>query len=99
MIDGTAGVRGFRHVDEGLLDDPDAIAANDPGGMLRATAAAGAQVRESAALAAEANLAVLGEEGRPRAVVVAGQQERAGAGHDGQGHPPGAESAPRCSVQ
>jgi len=72
VIDGTAGVRGFRHIDEGLLDDPDAIAANDPGGMLRATAAAGAQVREAAALAAEANLTVLGDEGRPRAIVVAG---------------------------
>jgi hypothetical protein len=72
VIDGTAGVSGFRHIDEGLLDDSDAIAAHDPGGMLRATAAAGAQVRESAALTAEANLTVLGEEGRPRAVVVAG---------------------------
>ncbi|MBN1171308.1 MAG: mannose-6-phosphate isomerase [Micromonosporaceae bacterium] len=40
--------------------------------MLRATASAGAQVRESAALAAEANLAALADEGRPRAVVVAG---------------------------
>jgi hypothetical protein len=40
--------------------------------MLRATASAGAQVRESAALAAEANLGSLAEEGRPRAVVVAG---------------------------
>ncbi|MBT8227269.1 MAG: mannose-6-phosphate isomerase [Dactylosporangium sp.] len=40
--------------------------------MLRATASAGAQVRESAALAAETNLAVLADEGRPRAVVVAG---------------------------
>src|SRR6185436_10744084 len=48
------------------------MAENDPGGMLRATASAGAQVRESAALAAEANLAALAEEGRPRAVVVAG---------------------------
>jgi hypothetical protein len=40
--------------------------------MLRATASAGAQVRESAALAAEANLASLADEGRPRAIVVAG---------------------------
>ena len=45
---------------------------NDPGGMLRATASAGAQVRESAALAAEADLSMLADEGRPRAVVVAG---------------------------
>ena len=40
--------------------------------MLRALASAGAQVRESAALAAEANLGSLADEGRPRAVVVAG---------------------------
>lgn len=73
MIDGTAGVRGHRHVDEALLDDPKALAAADPGGMLRATASAGAQVRESASLAAEANLSSIAEEGRPRAVVVAGQ--------------------------
>jgi glucose/mannose-6-phosphate isomerase len=73
MIDGTAGVRGHRHVDEALLDDPGALAAADPGGMLRATASAGAQVRESATLAAEANLSSIAEEGRPRAVVVAGQ--------------------------
>jgi hypothetical protein len=71
-VDGTAGVRGHRELDEDLLDDPDALERNDPGGMLRATAAAGAQVRESAALAAEANLSALADEGRPRAVVVAG---------------------------
>ena len=68
----SASVRGRRTVDEALLDNPDALAENDPGGMLRATASAGAQVRESAALAAEANLAALGDEGRPRAVVIAG---------------------------
>jgi len=68
----SASVRGRRNVDEALLDDPAALAENDPGGMLRATASAGAQVRESAALAAEANLAVLSDEGRPRAVVIAG---------------------------
>jgi len=71
-IDGTAGVRGHAVVDESLLDNVGAIAAADPGGMLRATASAGAQVRESAALAAEANLTTLADEGRPRAVVVAG---------------------------
>jgi len=68
----SASVRGRRTVDEALLDDPAALAENDPGGMLRATASAGAQVRETAALAAEANLAVLSDEGRPRAVVIAG---------------------------
>ncbi|GIJ26974.1 bifunctional glucose-6-phosphate/mannose-6-phosphate isomerase [Micromonospora qiuiae] len=72
MIDGTAGVSGHRHADDRLLDDPQALAERDPGGMLRHTASAGAQVRESATLAAEANLSVLGGEGRPRAVVIAG---------------------------
>jgi len=71
-FNGEAGVRGHRHVDLELLDNPDAMAAADPGGMLRATASAGPQVRESAALAAEANLDALADEGRPRAVVVAG---------------------------
>jgi glucose/mannose-6-phosphate isomerase len=73
MIDGTAGVRGHRYVDEALIDDTAAIEAADPGQMLRATASAGAQVRESAALAAEANITSIADEGRPRAVVVAGQ--------------------------
>ncbi|GAA0384493.1 MULTISPECIES: SIS domain-containing protein [Micromonospora] len=72
MIDGTAGVSGHRHADDRLLDDPKALAERDPGGMLRHTASAGAQVRESAALAAEANLSMLADDGRPRAVVIAG---------------------------
>ncbi len=71
-LDGTAGVRGHRHLDEALLDDQIAIAEADPGGMLRSAASAGAQVREAAALTAEVNLAALADEGRPRAVVVAG---------------------------
>jgi glucose/mannose-6-phosphate isomerase len=71
-MDGTAGVNGHRAADEALLDDEQAMLANDPGGMLRATASAGAQVRESAALAAETDLGMLEDEGRPRAVVVAG---------------------------
>jgi glucose/mannose-6-phosphate isomerase len=71
-MDGTAGVNGHRTVDESLLDDEAAMIDNDPGGMLRATASAGAQVREAAALAAEADLSMLEDEGRPRAVVVAG---------------------------
>ena len=71
-MDGMAGVNGHRTVDESLLDDETAMFDNDPGGMLRATASAGAQVRESAALAAETDLGVLEDEGRPRAVVVAG---------------------------
>jgi hypothetical protein len=71
-VDGTAGVRGHREVDEALLDDPEGLERNDRGGMLRAAASAGAQVRESAALAAEANLSTIADEGRPRAVVIAG---------------------------
>jgi len=80
MIDGTAGVRGHRTVDESLLDNQSGIEAADPGRMLRHTASAGAQVRESAALAAEANLTSLADEGRPRAVVVAGQGTSARTG-------------------
>jgi glucose/mannose-6-phosphate isomerase len=71
-IDGSAGLTGRRVADEELLDDESYLQANDPGGMLRATASAGAQVRESAALAAEADLRSLEDEGRPRAVVIAG---------------------------
>jgi hypothetical protein len=69
---GATGVHGHRVVDPSLLDDEQSMFASDPGGMLRATASAGAQVRESAALAAEADLSMLADEGRPRAVVVAG---------------------------
>jgi hypothetical protein len=71
-LDGTGGLRGHRQVEEALLNDANRINESDPSGMLRALASAGAQVRESAALAAEANLASLADEGRPRAVVVAG---------------------------
>lgn len=71
-VNGAAGVRGQRVPDEAVLDDVEALTANDPSGMLRMLAAAGAQVRESAALAAEANLTSIEDEGRPRAVVVAG---------------------------
>ncbi len=80
MIDGTAGVRGHRHVDEELIDNPAAMAAADPGEMLRHTAAGGPQLRECLALANEANLNAIAEEGRPRAVVVAGQGTAARTG-------------------
>lgn len=53
MIEPTEGLRGSRNADEALLDDPEALAANDPGGMLRATAAAGPQIREAMQLVAE----------------------------------------------
>ena len=71
-LDGAAHVRGHRHVDEALLNDTDRLQAADPSGMLWALASAGAQVRESAALAAEANFTSLADEGRPRALVIAG---------------------------
>ncbi len=71
-LDGTAGLRGHRHVDEALLDNGERLREADPSQMLRALASAGAQLRESAALAAEANFVTLTDEGRPRAVVVAG---------------------------
>ena len=57
---------------EDLLDDADAIDAGDPGGMLRAVAAAPAQFREAAFTAAEVDLSTALDGGRPRAVVVAG---------------------------
>ncbi|HEY3504132.1 MAG TPA: SIS domain-containing protein [Actinocatenispora sp.] len=69
---GTAGVSGHREVDEALLDDPARIDAADPGFMLRAIASGGPQIREAMSLAAEADLGSLGDEGRPRSVVVAG---------------------------
>jgi hypothetical protein len=71
-IEGASGVHGHRIVDESLLDDEKAMLASDPGGMLRATASAGAQVREAASLASETDLSILSDDGRPRAVVVAG---------------------------
>ncbi len=54
------------------LDDPGALATGDPQGMLRVAATAGAQVRAAAAATAEAGLAALRADGRPRAVVTVG---------------------------
>ena len=54
------------------LDDVAALEAGDPGAMLRAIASSAAQVREAATLSAEAGLASLADEDRPRAVVVCG---------------------------
>lgn len=59
-------------VDEDRLDDVAALEAADPGGMLRAVASSAAQVREAATLAREAGVARVAEDGRPRAVLVAG---------------------------
>ena len=57
---------------DALLDDVAALEAGDPAGMLRAIASSAAQVREAAVLAADAGVARLTEDGRPRAVVVCG---------------------------
>ncbi|MEU2118806.1 SIS domain-containing protein [Streptomyces sp. NPDC016459] len=59
-------------LDETLLDAPDDLALADHRGLLRAAAEAGARVRTAARHAAEAGIADLRPEGRPRAVLVAG---------------------------
>jgi hypothetical protein len=55
--------------DDDLLDDPRRLEATDSGGLLRAAATAGAQVRATTAAAEEAGLAQLAEQ-RPRALVL-----------------------------
>ncbi len=77
---GREELKGDRHADEALLDDPAALAAGDPGGMLRAIASAGPQIREAMQLVGETKLVGIGDEGRPRAVVVAGVGTAARAG-------------------
>ncbi|HEY0640622.1 MAG TPA: hypothetical protein VGD67_23580, partial [Pseudonocardiaceae bacterium] len=57
-------------LDEALLDDPDRLLAGDSGGLLRAAASAGAQVRSTAESAAEAGLAEALGGARPRALVL-----------------------------
>jgi hypothetical protein len=70
--EGASGLTGLRKADERLLNDADRLQHGESGIMLRAVASAGAQLRESGAMAAEAKLAALADEGRPRSVVVAG---------------------------
>jgi glucose/mannose-6-phosphate isomerase len=57
-------------LDESLLDDERRLAEADRGGLLRSVATAGAQVRESLALAAEAEVPAVLAGLRPRAVLV-----------------------------
>ena len=57
-------------LDEQLLDDSDGLTAADPSGSLRALAMAGAQVRMALSATAEAGIAKIVADGRPRAVVV-----------------------------
>jgi glucose/mannose-6-phosphate isomerase len=63
---------GVPEADSGRLDDPEALAAADPGEMLRQVASAAAQVREAQLLSTEAGIDRVAAGGRPRAVVVAG---------------------------
>ncbi|RSN66188.1 hypothetical protein DMH01_05440 [Amycolatopsis sp. WAC 04182] len=56
--------------DESLLDDPARLAEADTAGLLRAAAMAGAQVRATAAAAAELELSDRLDVGRPRSLVL-----------------------------
>ncbi|MFB8775684.1 SIS domain-containing protein [Streptomyces broussonetiae] len=58
--------------DEALLDTPEALADADDRGLLRGAAEAGARVRTAARYAAEAGVADLKPDGRPRAILIAG---------------------------
>jgi glucose/mannose-6-phosphate isomerase len=60
------------NVDEAAFDDAAALDAADPGGMLRATADAGAQVRRALSATDPGALTTVAADGRPRSVLVAG---------------------------
>src|SRR5690606_1361032 len=79
-LDPRGGGGAVVSVDPSRLDDAAAVEAADPGGMLRQVASSGAQVREAQRAAAEAGIAALAEEGRPRAIVIAGVGASALAG-------------------
>src|SRR4051812_21414300 len=59
------------------LDDLELLRARDPRGLLPAVAGAGAQVRETARLTAEAGLARGTDGGRPRGLVIVARREGA----------------------
>ncbi|MCA0146253.1 SIS domain-containing protein [Blastococcus sp. LR1] len=62
---------------EEVLDDLELLRARDPRGLLPAVAGAGAQVRETARLTEEANLAPVTGGGRPRGLIIVGRREGA----------------------
>jgi phosphoglucose isomerase-like protein len=62
---------------EEVLDDPELLRARDPRGLLPAVAGAGAQVRETAGLTAEAGLDRATAGGRPRGLVIVARREGA----------------------
>ena len=59
-------------VDADMLEDAEALAAADPGEMLRQVASAAAQIRETRLATMEAGIGRLAGEMRPRAMVVVG---------------------------
>jgi Bacterial phospho-glucose isomerase C-terminal SIS domain len=65
---------------EEVLDNLEVLRARDPRGLLPAVAGAGAQVRETARLTAEAGLEPVTDGGRPRGIVVVARREGAVAG-------------------
>jgi len=62
---------------EEVLDDLEVLRARDPRGLLPAVAGAGAQVRETARLTAEAGLERVTAGGRPRGLVIVARREGA----------------------
>ena len=62
---------------EEVIDDLDLLRARDPRGLLPAVAGAGAQVRETARLTAEAGLERVTGGGRPRGLVIVARREGA----------------------
>jgi hypothetical protein len=62
---------------EEVLDDPELLRARDPRGLLPAVAGAGAQVRETARLTAEADLGRVTDGGRPRGLIIVARREGA----------------------
>jgi hypothetical protein len=62
---------------EEVFDDPELLRARDPRGLLPAVAGAGAQVRETARLTAEAGLTRVTDGGRPRGLVIVARREGA----------------------
>jgi glucose/mannose-6-phosphate isomerase len=65
--------------DEALLDDADALALRDEGGLLWALAASGAQVRRAVDMVEEFDLSRLGFAGEPRAILIATDSPARGA--------------------
>lgn len=59
-------------LDQEVLDDPERLAAADPGAMLRVVAGSGAQVREASALALEAGVDRLAGEPPSRTCILTG---------------------------